>query len=319
MEAVATRLNQTYAKFCSRNPTFKGNVSLAGHSLGSLIIFDLLQNQKPPSPDEVENSETPDEPIVKPMRKHPPLQRICSQQINYNVGKAGTGQPFVTYPQLKFQPKKFFAMGSPIGKPNTIHENARNGRREPIHYTICTTINETIHFSGMFVTVRGVDALGLNFKLPTTENFFNIFHPYDPVAYRIEALVNPELSTLRPVLVPHHKGRKRMHLELRETMARVGADLKQRIVSTFRSTLNTVYSFATVQTKAVDDQKAIEQEVEKVLNAFPTIPTEPAFNKSISLYISGTRIGIPWSRRITCRGEYVQCQCVEHIQRNRCQ
>lgn len=116
----------------------------------------------------------------------------------------------------------------------------------------------------MFITVRGIDTFGLDFKLPTTDNFFNIFHPYDPVAYRIEALVNPDLASLRPVLVPHHKGRKRMHLELRETMARVGADLKHRIVSTFKSTLSSVYNFATIQSKAASDQKAIEQEVEKV-------------------------------------------------------
>lgn len=117
MEAVANRLNQIYTKFCERNPTFHGAVSLAGHSLGSLILFDLLQNQKPHTPDrEVENSEFPDDPnaVTKPVKK--PLKRLCSQQINYNVGRAGTGQPFVTYPQLKFQPKKFFAMGSPIGE-----------------------------------------------------------------------------------------------------------------------------------------------------------------------------------------------------------
>lgn len=121
MEAVAARLNNIYTKFCERNPTFKGGVSLAGHSLGSLILFDLLQNQRPvatPNTDEFENQETPDDPSAstKPIKKHQPLKRMCSQQINYNVGKAGTGQPFVTYPQLKFQPKKFFALGSPIGK-----------------------------------------------------------------------------------------------------------------------------------------------------------------------------------------------------------
>lgn len=125
MEAVASRLNQVYAKFCERNPSFKGGVSLAGHSLGSLILFDLLQNQRPvtvPNNDEVENQETPDEPsdTAKTIRKHQPLKRMCSQQINYNVGKAGTGQPFVTYPQLKFQPKKFFALGSPIGKRRSL-------------------------------------------------------------------------------------------------------------------------------------------------------------------------------------------------------
>lgn len=64
----------------------------------------------------------------------------------------------------------------------------------------------------MFVTVRGLESLGEHFALPTCPGFFNIFHPYDPVAYRIESLINSELGGVRPVLIPHHKGRKRMHL-----------------------------------------------------------------------------------------------------------
>lgn len=67
-------------------------------------------------------------------------------------------------------------------------------------------------FLGMFVTVRGIDSLGLNFSLPTCPQFFNIFHPFDPVAYRVEPLVSPDLAEKRPALIPHHKGRKRMHL-----------------------------------------------------------------------------------------------------------
>ena len=41
------------------------------------------------------------------------------QKISYVMGNAGTGQPFITYPQLAFQPKAFFALGSPIGKHNS--------------------------------------------------------------------------------------------------------------------------------------------------------------------------------------------------------
>lgn len=33
----------------------------------------------------------------------------------------------------------------------------------------------------------------------------------DPVAYRIEPLIVPDLD-LKPVLIPHYKGRKRLHL-----------------------------------------------------------------------------------------------------------
>ena len=56
----------------------------------------------------------------------------------------------------------------------------------------------------MFLAVRGIKSLGDDFKLPTCGMFFNIFHPYDPVAYRIESLVDAEHAELRPFLVPHH-------------------------------------------------------------------------------------------------------------------
>uniref|UniRef100_A0A1Q3FIX4 Putative phosphatidic acid-preferring phospholipase a1 n=1 Tax=Culex tarsalis TaxID=7177 RepID=A0A1Q3FIX4_CULTA len=227
IDAVGKSLNRLYTLFLQRNPNFGGGVSLAGHSLGSLILFDLLCHQKG-TPMETENSENPDgEFSIHP--NHRPLSRKCSQKINYEVGPAGTGQPYIAYPQLLFHPKSFFALGSPIG---------------------------------MFVTVRGIDALGLDFKLPTCDGFFNIFHPYDPVAYRIEALVNPELSQLRPVLIPHHKGRKRMHLELKETMLRVGTDLKQRVLDTFRNTMDAVFSITHLNRP---DPKAIAHEVDKVI------------------------------------------------------
>lgn len=111
MNAVAGNMNNIYAAFRKRNPSFRGSVSVCGHSLGSLILFDLLQHQKPlkqqaGGKDETENKETLDN---EPQR--PPLQRTMSQQINYTIGHAGTGQAFITYPKLDFQPKMFFALG----------------------------------------------------------------------------------------------------------------------------------------------------------------------------------------------------------------
>lgn len=38
---------------------------------------------------------------------------------------------------------------------------------------------------------------------------------YDPVAYRIEPMIVSEVD-LEPMLIPHHKGRKRMHLGMTE-------------------------------------------------------------------------------------------------------
>ena len=39
-------------------------------------------------------------------------------------------------------------------------------------------------------------------------------------------------------------GRKRMHLELKETMSRVGNDIKQKVMDSVKATLGAVYSVA---------------------------------------------------------------------------
>ncbi|XP_054727997.1 mucin-2 isoform X1 [Anastrepha obliqua] len=229
MNTVAASMNEVYNKYRERHPEFSGGVSVAGHSLGSLILFDLLCHQKAPKETEEQNLENPDQHGTSPMETNNDDLSVTT----YTMGHAGTGQPFIHYTQLNFQPKKFFALGSPIG---------------------------------MFVTIRGIDKLGLDFRLPTCAGFYNIFHPFDPVAYRIEALVNPDLSGVRPVLIPHHKGRKRMHLELKETMTRVGADLKQRFLDTFKNTLDSVNFLGGSIRNRREAEENMTKEVDKVLS-----------------------------------------------------
>ena len=66
-----------------------------------------------------------------------------TSDVQYRIGPAGTGQPSVIYPKLDFEPVSFYALGSP---------------------------------NALFNAVRGINALGANFKLPTCPRFFNIFH-----------------------------------------------------------------------------------------------------------------------------------------------
>lgn len=152
VDTVGSELNRLYTMFCERNPSFSGRVSLCGHSLGSVILFDILRHQSPSA----DPSSTEPSP--------------------------GTGQPSITYPQLAFKPNALFVMGSPIG---------------------------------LFNTVRGIDT-SVDFELPTCKRVFNIFHPLDPVAYRLEPLIDPSLTHLRPVPIPHHKGRKRWNVDVQQ-------------------------------------------------------------------------------------------------------
>ncbi|CAH0404014.1 unnamed protein product [Chilo suppressalis] len=202
IDTVCAELNRIYKLFISRTPSFNGRVSLGGHSLGSVILYDLLCHQTLEGVDELKS---------------------------YVEGSAGTGQGAVRYPSLAFRPAALYALGSPIA---------------------------------MFECIRGVKSLGDNFKLPTCQNFFNIFHPYDPIAYRIEPLINAQLGSVKPYLIPHHKGRKRMHLELKDTMARVGADIKQKLIESLKSTWSSMWKS---QPPPHDAQleKVVEEEIEK--------------------------------------------------------
>lgn len=228
MRAVGSELNRLFSLFNERNSNFNGNVYLGGHSLGSLIIFDLLCHQNPPPEEKLddikEEAECAGSESLASVKK-----KNLSRKVSYVMGAAGTGQPYIHYPQLSFHPQAFFALGSPIG---------------------------------MFVTVRGIDTLGEDFTLPTCPAFFNIFHPFDPVAYRVESLISPDAHKFRPKLIPHHKGRKRMHLELKETMARVGADLKQKFLDSVKSTWNSVYQLAMFHKP---DNQSLEKEIDKVV------------------------------------------------------
>ncbi|KAM4590856.1 SEC23-interacting protein [Odontesthes bonariensis] len=336
MDTVSLEMNRLYALFMERNPDYRGAVSVAGHSLGSLILFDLLSNQKTVSPGMVIpavptangdtkqvtapatqgcNAVTPPAAEEQPkeeeeefqdlaavlehlglseykstfdeekidiesfvmctiedlkemglpmgprkkmakfvkerinrqaarraaqetkaevkgvgevavptpaaeaeadptVKKLPAGNTVSSVHVNYDYFEVGTGQVSVIYHSLDFEPVNFFALGSPIG---------------------------------MFLTVRGLEKIEETYQLPTCKGFFNIYHPLDPVAYRIEPLIMPDLD-LKPVLIPHYKGRKRLHLELKESLSRMGSDLKHGFISSLRSAWQTLNEFARAHT-----------------------------------------------------------------------
>ena len=132
------------------------------------------------------------------------------QGYNFVKGVCGTGQISIRYPKLDFQPCFLFCIGSPIG---------------------------------LFLSVRGTQKLGVDFSLPTCGGLYHIFHPYDYVAYRIEPLIDPNFKD-EPELLPHIRGGKRLHLELKENLERLGSGLKQTIMYGVHSAVSSIQEFA---------------------------------------------------------------------------
>ncbi|GLT93880.1 hypothetical protein SLE2022_116500 [Rubroshorea leprosula] len=102
--------------------------------------------------------------------------------------------PYIRYTKLEFKVDTFFAVGSPLGVFLALR-NIRLGIGKGQEYWGEENINE---------------------EMPACHQMFNIFHPFDPVAYRVEPLVCREHIEKRPVIIPYHKGGRRLHIGFQE-------------------------------------------------------------------------------------------------------
>ncbi|KAL7124629.1 hypothetical protein ABFS83_14G061800 [Erythranthe nasuta] len=102
--------------------------------------------------------------------------------------------PQIRYTKLEFKVDTFFAVGSPLGVFLSLR-NVRLGIGKGKEYWEEENINE---------------------EMPACRQMFNIFHPFDPVAYRIEPLVCKEYMHMRPVIIPYHRGGKRLYVGFQE-------------------------------------------------------------------------------------------------------
>uniref|UniRef100_A0A671QWU2 Phospholipase DDHD2-like n=1 Tax=Sinocyclocheilus anshuiensis TaxID=1608454 RepID=A0A671QWU2_9TELE len=196
VDTVASEINRLHSLFLQRHPHFTGRISLVGHSLGTKckLCFSEQNVLMLCSEKDLKDIGIPLGPrkkIMNCVKKWKVIPEILYSPV-FIGAHVFIPQVSIDYPQLAFHPQAFFAMGSPIG---------------------------------MFLTVRGLKRIDPNYSFPTCKSFYNIFHPFDPVAYRIEPIILSQDMDLPPMLIPHHKGRKRMHLELKEGLTRVSSDL----------------------------------------------------------------------------------------------
>ncbi|SSD60761.1 uncharacterized protein SCODWIG_02522 [Saccharomycodes ludwigii] len=140
---VTNQLNNTFKMFKKYNPDFNGKVSIIGHSLGSLIVFDILSDK------------------------------------NNN-----------TKYRLDFDVDNFFAIGSPIGVFKLIQRikigntDADDGSNIKKHF------DEYYGYNTEDVSTSTL----VPHETPTCRNFYNIFHLCDPIAYRVEPLIDIRMS-----------------------------------------------------------------------------------------------------------------------------
>nr|XP_006811963.1 PREDICTED: phospholipase DDHD1-like [Saccoglossus kowalevskii] len=184
VRGLQRELNRLYKMFCERNEGFEANdgrVSVISHSLGAVIVYDILTGWNPIHLYDQylihEHAAHPDLDTVD--KEHEELARELSR-VRERVGELesqllSTNQvaAVTRMPTLNFKVDNMFCLGSPLA---------------------------------VFLVMRGVRPHGKGKQdmiLPKSQckRLFNIYHPADPVAYRIEPLLIKHYSTIMPLKI----------------------------------------------------------------------------------------------------------------------
>ncbi|KAF2260793.1 DDHD-domain-containing protein [Lojkania enalia] len=169
---VVQECNRIYRQFKERNPLFNGKVSLVGHSLGSAIMFDILCQQK----------------LNKPGSHSSRIRRATEDAL-----------------KLDFEVEDFYALGSPIGLFQMLKGRTIAARPSSSYVPAETPASPLDDPFSTGVEGKADQALGITTSSPLCRQLFNIFHPTDPISYRLEPLISPAMSGLKAQPLPYTK------------------------------------------------------------------------------------------------------------------
>lgn len=110
---------------------------------------------------------------------------------------------------LKFDVDNLFCIGSPLGMFKLLQRKNIVPRESAPHDFDPTDIN-------------------LDFASPKCKNLFNVFHPSDPVSYRMEPLVKPEYARMKAEEVPY--ATQGINTQVR-SLTNLGDDINQKLFS----------------------------------------------------------------------------------------
>ncbi|XP_054546419.1 phospholipase DDHD1 isoform X3 [Talpa occidentalis] len=182
VKGLQQELNRLYSLFCSRNPDFEekgGKVSIVSHSLGCVITYDIMTGWNPVRLYEQllqKEEELPDERWMSYEERHLLDELYITKRRLKEIEERLHGlkaSSMSQTPALKFKVENFFCMGSPLA---------------------------------VFLALRGIrpgNSGSQDHILPRQicNRLLNIFHPTDPVAYRLEPLILKHYSNISPVQI----------------------------------------------------------------------------------------------------------------------
>jgi len=280
LNAVTTQITTAYEKFLEVHPDFtkdEGKVHLTGHSLGSMIVWDLLtilKDFQEPVPKqklavESDKKETSGSG-VKIMSKD---DNMNNNQIGYqtyaeqeNADTAQNGSWGPTLPKrltqtLPFLPENVLFLGSPIGMfltlrgSHPVFDELRTKKAEEITQEWTSNKDKTENTED----VSNQLPFASPFTLPVEGSVYNIFHPSDPVAYRIEPLLLPPDMDAKDIPAPPHLTAQGQGVRLHVKAQQIGDEIL-RAMEGKRASFSGLFSQAvTVLGKSIEEGAGTQQ------------------------------------------------------------
>jgi len=212
---VLKECNRILGLYRDRNPDFRGKVHVMGHSLGSAILFDILCRQKDEKPEGAKN----------PLRFWPSQGRQEPPSSKDNDRKMA----------LDFEVEDFYCLGSPIGLFEMLEGRTIAARQSMRMGTAADPLMEGLQDDPFLAAPMGGTAevpepgndRSFTVASPKARQLFNIFHPSDPISYRLEPLISPAMSSLKPQGLPYTK--KGILTAANQGLTGIGATIGQSV------------------------------------------------------------------------------------------
>lgn len=260
---VVREINVAYRKFFIyymyiHNEPFKGKIHLIGHSLGSAILYDILSLQN-------FNVEFAD-------------KRIDCAKINgeLNTRLHESSEFYNRYDslsdlQLDFNVDKYFSIGSPFGLFNLLKNKKMKSRKGlPFHSYSDSLVNE--------INIEKT-------SYPLCNDIYNLFDSCDPVAYRIEPLVNAKFGEL----TSKEMGYENLHSKKKELET---SDNNDKLEKESNGTVGNIFDNANSTFNSSDfGLNIINKQFENIINKAKDMFSDEDFNgKSVNDAASIERI-----------------------------
>jgi hypothetical protein len=213
-DALSAALNETYGRFIARHPGFNGPVSVVAHSLGSVLMFDLLSGGTVSgSPGAVQEVAA----VPPPLAARGDAAALAAENAALRAALAASAAALAAATAAAAAP------AAHVPFP-----------RAPLAFPVDTLLLLGSPL-GLFLALRG--GLGLAGGSHSREGLacrrlLNVMHPYDPIAYRLEPLAWPAgapprpAPPPRPAEVPYCRGGRRIQAELSDHAEKLGSTLR---------------------------------------------------------------------------------------------